>query len=249
MNTPTEYQNDDAVLSREAVWEALDKVLDPELDEPITDLGFVTSLHVVDRDVQIALRLPTYFCAPNFAYLMVADAHDVVAELPGVHAVGVRLLDHFASDEINAGVAAGDGFDAAFPGLSAGELEDLRHTFLAKAQEVQQEQLASQLLRDGYTHEQLLTMRLGDLPEGVDLTRLRRRRERLGLAGDSSALLLVDAHGHALTSETLPARLRIARTTRVGMEANAGWCRGLLATRYNETSPHASSSSAAATPR
>lgn len=247
MSTTTEGQHRDGRLSREAVWDALEVVLDPELDEPITTLGFVASLDVADRYVQIALRLPTYFCAPNFAYLMVADAHDVVAELPGVHTVQVRLLDHFASEEINAGVDAGDGFDAAFAGLSAGELEDLRHTFLAKAQAVQQELLASRLLRDGHTHQDLLAMRLGELPEDVDLTRLQRRRQRLGLAADSDALLLVDEHGQALTLESLPARLRIGRTTRVGMAANAGWCRGLLATRYNEPSHQACPSSAAAT--
>ncbi len=30
------------------------------------------------------LRLPTYFCAPNFAFLMVADAYDAVSAVPGV---------------------------------------------------------------------------------------------------------------------------------------------------------------------
>ena len=58
---------------------------DPELDEPITSLGFVASCAVsAAGDAQVRLRLPTYFCAPNFAYLMVADAYDAVAALPGV---------------------------------------------------------------------------------------------------------------------------------------------------------------------
>ena len=29
------------------------------------------------------LRLPTSFCAPNFAYLMASDAKDVLVALPG----------------------------------------------------------------------------------------------------------------------------------------------------------------------
>ena len=61
---------------------ALDAVVDPELDEPITDLGFVRSL-VVTRpaacDVKVHLRLPTSFCSPNFAYLMASDAKDALA--------------------------------------------------------------------------------------------------------------------------------------------------------------------------
>ncbi|MGZ4552967.1 MAG: iron-sulfur cluster assembly protein, partial [Mycobacteriaceae bacterium] len=46
----------------------LETVRDPELDEPITSLGFVTSCTIsADGDAQVRLRLPTYFCAPNFA--------------------------------------------------------------------------------------------------------------------------------------------------------------------------------------
>ena len=43
---------------------ALGTVVDPELDEPITDLGFVRSVSVVGADVEVHLRLPTSFCAP-----------------------------------------------------------------------------------------------------------------------------------------------------------------------------------------
>src|SRR5215471_17797574 len=58
---------------------ALDRVRDPELDEPITSLGFVAACSIsADGDAEIRLRLPTYFCAPNFAYLMVDDAYDAV---------------------------------------------------------------------------------------------------------------------------------------------------------------------------
>jgi len=86
---------------------ALETVRDPELDEPITSLGFVASCAVsAAGDAQVRLRLPTYFCAPNFAYLMVADAYDAVSALPGVRHAEVILEDHFASDVINGGVAA-----------------------------------------------------------------------------------------------------------------------------------------------
>ncbi len=69
---------------RERIWAALGTVRDPELDESITDLTFVSEVGVLKGDVAVTLRLPTYFCAPNFAYLMVADAHDAVAAIPGV---------------------------------------------------------------------------------------------------------------------------------------------------------------------
>src|SRR5499427_6855951 len=90
---------------------ALATVRDPELDEPITSLGFVASCTVsAAGDAQVRLRLPTYFCAPNFAFLMVADAYDAVSAVPGVRHAEIVLDEHFASDAINTGVAAQAGF-------------------------------------------------------------------------------------------------------------------------------------------
>ena len=110
---------------------ALETVRDPELDEPITALGFVASATVsAAGDAQVRLRLPTYFCAPNFAYLMVADAYDAVTTLPGVRHAEVVLDGHFASDAINGGVAAQAGFAQSFDGEAVGELHQLRADFL-----------------------------------------------------------------------------------------------------------------------
>ncbi|GAA3729839.1 metal-sulfur cluster biosynthetic enzyme [Spinactinospora alkalitolerans] len=225
-----------AAALESAARRALDAVRDPELDEPITDLGFVAALEVSGRgEVLAELRLPTYFCAPNFAYLMVADAHDALRAVPGVAGVRVRLLDHFASEEINAGVAAGGDFTGAFPGLAEGDLADLRRTFRRKAHTACQERVARQLLRGGAAHEALVALTLGAVrgrvPE-ADLERLRRRRADLGLPDGPDAALLLDDDGRPVPLEGLPARLRFARTTRISIEGNSGWCRGLLGTRY-----------------
>ena len=53
--------------------EQLVRVLDPELDESILDLGFVRSLRLRFGQAEVALRLPTSWCAVNFAYLMAED--------------------------------------------------------------------------------------------------------------------------------------------------------------------------------
>ncbi|MDQ3284540.1 MAG: iron-sulfur cluster assembly protein, partial [Actinomycetota bacterium] len=50
---------------RATVLDALSGVRDPELDEPIMDLQFVSSLDIEDGAVSVNLRLPTYYCAPN----------------------------------------------------------------------------------------------------------------------------------------------------------------------------------------
>src|SRR6516225_17897 len=122
---------------------ALAEVYDPELDEPITRLGFVSSCEVSpDGDVEVALRLPTPQCAPNFAFLMAADARGAVRRLPGVRTVTVTLDDHYTGAEINAAVNLGGGFGRAFPGETASEdLEALRELFSRKALTARQSKL------------------------------------------------------------------------------------------------------------
>ena len=48
----------------EEVLAQLDRVTDPELDEPVTELGFVTAVAAgEDGVVSVEFRLPTYWCA------------------------------------------------------------------------------------------------------------------------------------------------------------------------------------------
>ena len=65
------------------------------------------------------VRLPTPQCAPNFAFLMAADARATIRRLPEVRDVSVVLEDHYTGDEINAALARGEGFSGAFPGETA----------------------------------------------------------------------------------------------------------------------------------
>ncbi len=214
---------------------ALEAVRDPELDEPITSLGFVASCTVsADGDAEVRLRLPTYFCAPNFAYLMVADAYDVVSALPGVRVVSVVLEDHFASDAINGGVAAQAGFVRSFDGEAVAELDALRADFLRKAVMAGTDQVCRPLLAAGADPAALLAMTLGEVPPSRTLSRLRERRAELGLPADDDAALLIDpVSGACVEAGTLPLHLRRAQVTRVSIEANAGICRGMLRHRYD----------------
>ena len=156
---------------------ALATVRDPELDEPITSLGFVTSCTLSpDGHAAVRLRLPTYFCAPNFAFLMVADAYDAVSAQPGVRSAEVVLEDHFASNAINGGVAAHAGFVHSFDGEAVSELHDLRADFLRKAVMAGTDQVCRPLLAAGADPSRLLELTLGDLPPSAPLDRLRDRR-------------------------------------------------------------------------
>jgi metal-sulfur cluster biosynthetic enzyme len=223
------------VASRSLLLAALETVRDPELDEPITSLGFVSSCAVSpDGDVEVRLRLPTYFCAPNFAYLMVADAYDVVSALPGVRSALVVLEDHFASDAINGGVAAQAGFVRSFDGEAVAELDQLRADFLRKAVMAGTDQVCRPLLAAGQDPAALLAMTLGEVPPSRALTRLRERRAELGLpAGDGAPLLIDPVTGALVDPGAVPLHLRRAQVTRVSIEANAGICRGMLRVRYD----------------
>jgi metal-sulfur cluster biosynthetic enzyme len=220
---------------KDGVFAALDTVRDPELDEPVTTLGFVASCDVSAAGVvRVHLRLPTYFCAPNFAFLMVADAYDAVSAVPGVRHAEIVLDDHFASDAINTGVAARAGFVRSFDGEAVAELDGLRADFVRKAVMAGTDLVCRPLLAAGTPPEGLATMTLGDVPASVELERLRRRRSDLGLpVGDGDPLLVDPATGEAVGLDALPLHLRRARTTRVGIEANAGICRGMLKVRYD----------------
>ncbi len=57
------------------------------------------------------------------------------------------LEDHFAAEEINAGVAARAGFVASFEGLAESELDDLRREFLRKAMLAAQDRVAATVAR------------------------------------------------------------------------------------------------------
>jgi metal-sulfur cluster biosynthetic enzyme len=222
------------VEERSRVLAALDTVRDPELDEPITSLGFVSSCVVsAAGDVQVRLRLPTYFCAPNFAYLMVADAYDAVSALPEVRSADIVLEDHFAADTINAGVAARAGFAVSFAGEALGELDELRRTFLIKAVLAGTDQVVRPL---GLGPAEVAKLKLGDMPPSAQLDRLCRRRAELGLRTDADAALLVDpGTGEPVTGAAVSVHLGRARLTRVGIEANTGICRGMLRHRYDTT--------------
>jgi metal-sulfur cluster biosynthetic enzyme len=220
---------------------ALDRVTDPELDESVTDLRFIEHL-TVDQDgtVSIGFRLPTYWCAANFAFLMAADMQREVGALPWVRHVRVILGEHMYAEKINHGLANRLSFQATFGNEASAELDELRRTFLVKAFQRRQEALLRQLLKTGLrTAEELVSMSLQDLqaiplqPEDHNLR--RRYLGRRGVcAGPMEELAFVDAGGHKLSADNLAAYLQALGRVTINAEFNGALCRGLLAARFNE---------------
>jgi metal-sulfur cluster biosynthetic enzyme len=210
------------VSLRSRVLAALGGVYDPELDEPITTLGFVGSCVVSGAgEVSVRLRLPTPQCAPNFAFLMAADARSAVVSVAGVRSVTVVLEDHYTGAEINAAVSRGEGFDGAFPGETEGALDALRALFQRKALLARQARLLDSPART-----------LGELT-GPDSERVRALRRALGIDASDGAPAFVSGAGEPVAADDLRFR-RIASLTALSLETNGNMCRDLLKVRYAE---------------
>lgn len=231
--------------TREAeVWRVLARVADPELDEPITEMGFVEAVEVAGHGVvTVVFRLPTYWCSPNFAFLMAEGIARELASLPWVARGTVRLEDHMYADEVNAAVNEGRSFSEAFASLcDGGDLAAVRAKFEAKAFQRRQESVLLRLRALGYADAAIVAMRLrqldavdfGDGEAAAQRPRYRELLVRRGLARWPGDLAFRTWEGEALAADGLGAHLATLRQVRINMEFNGALCRGLKQTRYKE---------------
>jgi metal-sulfur cluster biosynthetic enzyme len=226
------------------VWRRLETVTDPELDEPVTALEFVTRADVdADNCVHIEFRLPTYWCAANFSFLMADDMRNAVRELPWVADVTVVLGEHMYADTINAGLARGLSFQETFGAEADGDLDELRRTFLLKAFQRRQAALLAHLIEAGRDAAELVGMTLGELiglaiDEAGARLRTRYLERRAIVSGPlSTSRAFVDTDGDPLQAETLPTYVRKLRRVDVNAEFNSALCRGLLHARFDMETP------------
>jgi len=230
----------DMADARDEVDQQLAKVYDPELDQPLTELGFIGGVDIAGEKVTVRFRLPTYWCAANFAYMMASDIRERVSELPWVKQVDVQLQDHFHDEEINEGIKHGKTFLTAFPDATE-SLDDLRETFRVKAFQARQERVLRWLIRKGLQEEAILKMRVGDLQQLLKKRQVAKLVERYlsirqerGLPGDISAEAFTHPNGTPIDPGGLQLLLNKASSTRLSMEFNTAFCSGLLNTRYGE---------------
>ncbi len=226
------------------VWDRLARVTDPELDEAVTDLGFIASVDVDLLDqVRIRFRLPTYWCAANFAFMMADDMRAAVGALPWVRGVSVVLGEHMYADKINNGISQGLSFQETFGSEATGDLSEVRRTFLLKAFQRRQEALLNFLIAEGYTPQQLVTMILAELrtlavgEAGRKLAgRYLERRDVVGQCR-SDAVAFISVEGQYLQAEHFDTYVTGLRRIRVNAEFNGALCRGLLSARFDMTTP------------
>lgn len=248
-----------SAITEESIYQAIADVLDPELDEPLVRLGFIDRVEINGPDVSILFKLPTYWCAPNFAYLMAADLRKRASSVAGVRAVRVVLLDHCAEDEVTSGVNQGQSFSEAFPGEASEDdhLEELRRVFLRKGFLMRQDSLLRQLMKLGLDEATIAALRVQDVRvdeplnaafiaaggreyclerAGRSASLYQQRRVALGLPHAPDDPLMIDDQGQPLQTGELPQFLRRSRSVRMNIVLNTALCKGLFHTRYGGNS-------------
>jgi metal-sulfur cluster biosynthetic enzyme len=226
------------------VWERLENVSDPELDEPITDMGFVERLDVIETEkVEVDFRLPTYWCSPNFAFLMAFGIKQEVTKLSWVRDVKVTLKDHCFGDKVNEGVNSGRNFTEVFSEYCDGDnLEAVSLKFLEKAFIRRQETVLLALQQLGYTAEQIVSLTLSEFDVieflGEEESKQKPRYRSLLLSRELSFgpddPVFVTWSGMRIKPDNLRQHLSELRSVRINMEFNGALCRGLKSSRYKE---------------
>ena len=226
-------------------------------------LGFIDHVQVDGPDVTVVFKLPTYWCSPNFAYLMAGDLRARIRALPGIRTARVELLDHCAEDEITTSINQGKSFADAFSGEVAEdeELEELRRTFLRKGFLMRQDRLVRQMLKAGLDEATILSLHVEDLMvdeianqvcvtapqgavclEGAGLTTgaYLRKGSVIGLFQAKNDLLITDDTGQPIITGGLQEYLRRSRSVRLNIMFNTTMCKSLFRARYEHVGASAS---------
>ncbi|HUG61596.1 MAG TPA: iron-sulfur cluster assembly protein [Methylomirabilota bacterium] len=228
------------------LWRRLGEVNDPELDESITEMGFVERAEVVgDGGVEVDFRLPTYWCSPNFAFLMLDGVRKALDQLSWSPMYRVTLHDHMFAEEVNLGIKADKAFGEIFAELAGDlDLEGLRETFSVKAFKRRQEAVLVGLRQHGLTDREILGMDLAALDAArIETGEAAKQKPRYRAAyverfprRRPNDPVFLTCEGAQIPTPTLGAYLADLRAVRINMEFNGALCRGLKRTRYKELS-------------
>ena len=182
--------------------------------------------------MRATIRLPTFWCSPNFAYLMMSDAHEALRALPGAPAVSVRLVDHFEGERITEAVAA-PGAPSRRPSRARPRAaRRASRRFRLKAFVVRQEPVL-RAAREAIGDAAAVALRMGDgsrpqWAEPDDWAEYLVRRRELGMGEDPGASSSPTPKG-GRSRRTGCRTCRLARSVRISLESNTEFCTGLLA--------------------
>jgi len=240
-----------------SVLRALSTVTDPELDEPITDLGFVKELSVSnDGRVSLDLVTSTFWCSPNFVYMMLEEARDVVSKLDGIREIRLHLEGHHDSDRINGGINSRKSFSECYPTEAGGNLEELNRMIRTRVLRSRLYSMVAAVSRAGINPSDLLGVTRRDftaegatfiltlggksfrISDPVDAKRIARYLSFLdGLGRGDGPLVISDLDGTRPEPHEFESMLALSRSAKSNFSLNAELCRALLESRLNREEP------------
>jgi metal-sulfur cluster biosynthetic enzyme len=174
-------------IDRTAVREQLDRVTDPELDRSIVELEYIDEIEIDGGSVAINVTLPTAWCSPAFAWMMMIDAREELSSLSEITDATVDLRDHMHAAEINEGVNEHLPFEAVFDDAD-GDIEAVRQELDEKARAARQYRAVSALLDGGAKPEQIVGLLREDLTMDSKERATVRLNETLSICVDSEPL-------------------------------------------------------------
>lgn len=159
-NASTENASTENAVRMSDIHKALATVRDPEIDESVSELAFITDVQIKGNEVAIYFRLPTFWCPANFAFMMADDMRRVVSSLSWVQKCRLRLQDHFADQEISEGVSNGHSFNAIFPKDSGQDIAATRRNFDEKSFLIRQGKVLAGLRRAGVRQDSFSELKI-----------------------------------------------------------------------------------------
>ncbi len=231
---------------------ALSSVTDPELDEPITDLGFVKNVSVEDGSISVDIATSTFWCSPNFVYMMLEDARDAISRVPGVRTVRVHLEGHHDAAKINEAINLRKSFSECYGPEAEGDIAELNKRFREKALRSRLHGMAITMAKYGVTRDELISLKLDDVKLEGNKVLVKSGGQTLEVADPSDAgritkylsfleklglrdgrLVIWDLEGTSPERGELDSFLSRSRSVRFSLGFNAELCRALLKSRID----------------
>ncbi|ADJ15409.1 iron-sulfur cluster assembly protein [Halalkalicoccus jeotgali] len=242
-------------ISPETIEERLEAVTDPELDRSIVELDYIVDIEIEGGSVEVGFVLPTAWCSPAFAWMMMADAREALADHPAISDATVRLDEHMHAAEINEGVNGGLAFGEAFEDAD-GEVEAVRRELDGKARVARQYRATETLLEGGLKPDQIARLRREDLSIDAEAGRATVRvNATLSVCVDSQPLedylekalttdvadapekrLFATPEGEAIAPEEFETVHRRGRLATTNMSGQGHVCESLGASRIGSQS-------------
>ena len=86
---------------RVRIFDTLSKIVDPEINTPITELELIDEVDISADNVKVDLHLTSPFCPTVFGFKICQDIHDNLLQIDGVNDVKVNVSNHIAAELIN----------------------------------------------------------------------------------------------------------------------------------------------------